>query len=238
MRTSDFASTAPWRFIFGKPSEFPPELHKHPLSDFLQTGGSNNQTIAWNPYTNTFLPFTQPSGTSGSDGPAGAQGPQGTQGPQGPRGVDGGQGPQGFIGLLGQIGIQGLAGLLGIQGIKGAPGTPGGRGPQGNQGPSGPRGVQGNQGHIGDTGPQGDSGPQGEQGPQGPQGPQGDQGGTGPYVCAYQCTGWNTGVEDAIDNSTRFEDGMADAQAYYFAYAPQGCCFQVEPSCPPPAGCP
>jgi len=236
MRTSDFASTAPWRFIFGKPSEFPPELHKHPLSDFLQTGGSNNQTIAWNPYTNTFLPFTQPSGTSGSDGPSGAQGPQGTQGPQGPRGVDGGQGPQGFIGLLGQIGIQGLAGLLGIQGIKGTPGTPGGRGPQGNQGPSGPQGVQGYQGHIGDTGPQGDSGPQGEQGPQGVQGPQGYQGDAGnPSSCAYQCTGWQDGVDYGIATSPQYDTGSNDGQKYYFDY---GCYIQGIPSCPPPSGCP
>lgn len=236
MRTSDFASTAPWRFIFGKPSEFPPELHKHPLSDFLQTGGSNNQTIAWNPYTNTFLPFTQPSGTSGSDGPAGAQGPQGTQGPQGPRGVDGGQGPQGFIGLLGQIGIQGLIGLLGGQGLQGFQGITGNSGPQGSQGFSGPRGVQGNQGHIGDTGPQGDSGPQGEQGPQGVQGPQGYQGDAGnPSSCAYECTGWGEGVDYGIATSPQYEVGMIAGQNYWIDH---GCYIQEIPLCPLPGGCP
>jgi hypothetical protein len=240
MNVSDYAATAPWSGIYQKPALFPAEPHRHLLSEFLRSGAANNQTIAFDPATNTWIPWAVTPGNRGASGPEGPVGPQGYSGyaglpgPQGDRGYQGNAGFQGFQGIqgfLGAIGFQGFQGFVGNQGYQGYQGYQGPQGNQGNAGAQGANGPQGADGAQGNQGPQGDQGPQG---PQGAQGPQGDPG--GPINCSTECAGWYDGFFAAYQfgPGSCGETGSTDAQNYYLTF---GCFCESYSGCDLPSGC-
>jgi BppU N-terminal domain/Collagen triple helix repeat (20 copies) len=197
-----------WADILGKPAEFPPAAHTHPISEVEGLQDTLNNI----------------SGTAGEVGPMGPEGPEGPQGPIGPTGPQGPVGETGPQGPIGLTGPQGPAGPLGPTGPQGPIGPTGLTGPQGPIGPIGPQGPTGPKGADGTgvtilgsydteadlaaahpTGTSGDSyivqgdlyvwngtawenvgriqgpeGPQGPIGPIGPTGPTGPQGDIGP----------------------------------------------------------
>lgn len=243
MNISDYAGSAPWRFIFGKPETFPPESHRQDLSDFERSGALNYQIISFDPVLNIWVPRNQPYGNSGPNGPNGYQGPQG---PQGYQGASGGSGPRGYQGYQGFAGLQGLIGAIGYQGFQGFIGIDGYQGARGAQGVQGYQGFQGFQGGIGSQGPQGDQGNQGNQGdrgydgPNGPQGAQGPQGSSGPENCADQCFSWCTGFDYTYYDSSYFWQGYDDAEAWIPAHGgiPSACTdCNYNTNCVP-GGCP